>query len=295
MGTEETTGAQPGPRTRGTRWTAGGAVASLALLLAAGLTVPNALAAQDAGGRVGAYGAAGGGGDSCGKDPRTGRERGDCRKGPRGPKGPPGPSGPPGPPGPPGPSGPPGEPGAIGPSGPAGPSGPVGPSGPPGPSASPGPSGPPGPTVNVGASLFSLLDQGIPNNIATKINFSGAAYDTDGMYDPANSALVVRTGGRYLLTGRILLAYNTNPTGDRSLQIRVNGGARALDVQDTATVPGTGSASQTVSAILQLDAGDVISLYALQRTGTEAVSMATAFGDVTVAPQLTAELLVPDA
>ncbi|WP_167535878.1 hypothetical protein [Streptomyces vinaceus] len=44
-----------------------------------------------------------------------------------------------------------------------------------------------------------------------------------------------------------------------------------------------------------LDAGDVISLHALQCTGTEAVSMATAFGDVTVAPQLTAELLVPGA
>ncbi|MGW8782816.1 hypothetical protein ACWGNM_32785 [Streptomyces sp. NPDC055796] len=62
MSTEKTSGARPDPRTRRTRWTAGGAVASLALLLAAGLTVPNALAAQEAGGRLGAYGAAGGGG-----------------------------------------------------------------------------------------------------------------------------------------------------------------------------------------------------------------------------------------
>ncbi|MFE3555750.1 hypothetical protein ACFXKW_12900 [Streptomyces sp. NPDC059193] len=275
---------------------AGGAVASLALILASGLmSVPNASAAQDAAGRVSVSDPAGGDkGDRCEKGPRTEMDKGDCKRGPRGPQGRPGPSGPPGPPGPSGPPGEIGPSGPPGPSGPAGPSGAAGPSGPPGPSGSPGPSGPPGPTVNIAASVQAANDQAIPTSMLTKILFDTVVYDTDSMFDAVNSTLVVNTPGRYLLSGRILLAYTPHPTADRSLQIQVNGNLTALDVQDTAALPVTGAASQTVSTIRQLNAGDVISLHAFQRTGNPATSDAAfGAGGVGVAPQLQAELLVP--
>ncbi|MFG2994694.1 hypothetical protein ACGFZK_36260 [Streptomyces sp. NPDC048257] len=126
----------------------------------------------------------------------------------------------------------------------------------------------------------------------TKILFTGAAYDTNMMFDAPNSTLVVRTAGRYLLTGRILLAYQPNPAASRILQIYVNAGLRASDTQDAATLPSTGAASQTVSTTLQLNVGDVISLQAFQSTGNPALSQPQ-FGDSVTAPQLTAELLVP--
>ncbi|MFD8794929.1 TNF domain-containing protein, partial [Streptomyces vinaceus] len=195
---------------------------------------------------------------------------------------------------PPGPRGTPGPSVSVGPSGPPGPSGSPGPSGPPGPSGSPGPSGPPGPTVDVGASLQNNNNQTIPNDAITRIQFNSPVYNTGMTFDAVNSALVVNTAGRYLVTGQVLLGYTPNPAGTRTLTLDVNGAARALDDQDTADLPGTGHASQSASAILQLAVGDSISLSVRQTTGNPATSQVE-FGALStaVAPRLTAELLVP--
>ncbi|MGW2992925.1 hypothetical protein ACWDA9_14585, partial [Streptomyces sp. NPDC001193] len=157
-----------------------------------------------------------------------------------------------------------------------------------------GPSGPPGPTINVGASIQSFSDQIIADTTLTKILFSSAVYDTSMMFDAPNSALVVRTAGRYQVTGRVLLTYTPNPAGARNLQLQVNGGGRALDSQDTAVLPGTGYVSQSVSATLELAVGDVITLHVLQTTGANASSRFVPGSlSTAVAPRLTAELLVP--
>ncbi|KOU29646.1 hypothetical protein ADK52_05200 [Streptomyces sp. WM6372] len=113
-------------------------------------------------------------------------------------------------------------------------------------------------------------------------------------FDAMNSALVVNTAGRYLVTGQILLGYTPNPTGTRALTLDVNDVGRALDEQDTADLPGTGHASQSASAILRLAVGDRISLSVRQTTGNPATSRVE-FGALStaVAPRLTAELLVP--
>ncbi|MER7792649.1 hypothetical protein [Streptomyces sp. NPDC097640] len=151
--------------------------------------------------------------------------------------------------------------------------------------------------ANVGASIFADSSQTIPTNIPTKINFTGADFDTDLMFDPMNSALVVHTAGRYLLEGRILWA-NLIPIpaegANRELLINLNGNAIAGDAQNTVD-PGGFELSQDVSTIVQLNVDDVISLSAFQTTGHDATSLHSSGGmsGKTLAPQLVAEWLAP--
>ncbi|MFD8863561.1 hypothetical protein ACFV1F_04030 [Streptomyces sp. NPDC059590] len=151
--------------------------------------------------------------------------------------------------------------------------------------------------ANVGASIFADTSQTIPTNIPTKINFTGADFDTDMMFDPMNSTLVVHTAGRYLLKGRILWA-NLIPIptegANRELLINLNGNAIAGDAQNTVD-PGGFELSQDVSTIVQLNVDDVISLSAFQTTGHDATSLHSGGGmsGKTLAPQLVAEWLAP--
>ncbi|MDQ0942533.1 hypothetical protein QFZ67_004238 [Streptomyces sp. V1I1] len=79
----------------------------------------------------------------------------------------------------------------------------------------------------------------------------------------------------------------------RDLAVEVNGSPFAFDEQDTADIASDGSGiSQEVSTIVQLNAGDVISLSAIQTTGSNASSLAV-FGGKVVAPQLQAEWVAP--
>jgi hypothetical protein len=292
------TGSRLGPLSRRANWTAGGAIASLALVLAAGLVSPVGVAAQSMGERVSVSSGSGGGDDKC----RDGSDRGGedkCKRGPKGATGATGPTGPTGPTGATGATGPTGGPGATGaqggpgdPGATGGP-GPTGATGPTGPTGSTGATGPAGPTVNVGASIFADESQTIPTNAETPITFSGAAYDTDTMFDSTNSTLEVNTAGRYLLKGRILWDFTANDEGQRQLRISVNGSVVAFDGQDTADAPVGMGTSQDVSTIVQLNVGDVISLRAFQTTGSVATSTWLFTGETNVAPQLQAEWLAP--
>ncbi|WP_405891302.1 hypothetical protein OG427_38140 [Streptomyces sp. NBC_00133] len=271
------TGSRLGPLPRRANWTTGCAIASLALVLAAGLVSPVAVAAQSMGEGVSVSSGPGGGDDNC----RDGSDRGGkdkCRRGPTGATGATGPTGPTGPTGGPGPTGPTGPTGATGPTGPTG---------------STGATGPAGPTVNVGASIFAAESQTIPTNAETQITFSGAAYDTDTMFNSTNSTLEVNTAGRYLLKGRILWDFTANDEGQRQLRISVNGSVVAFDGQDTADAPVGMGTSQDVSTIVQLNVGDVISLRVFQTTGSVATSTWLFTGETNVAPQLQAEWLAP--
>ncbi|MGW3627388.1 hypothetical protein [Streptomyces sp. NPDC000880] len=128
----------------------------------------------------------------------------------------------------------------------------------------------------------------------TRITFTNADYQTGMVFDPVNSALVVQTPGRYLLKGRLLWRYTESETGSRLLTIRVNGGGFAQDRQDTADIPGAAPAliSQEVSTIVELQAGAVIDLVALQDTLNPATSVVES-GVKFFSPQLQAEWLAP--
>ncbi|MFF3453875.1 hypothetical protein ACFYXH_05990 [Streptomyces sp. NPDC002730] len=149
--------------------------------------------------------------------------------------------------------------------------------------------------VDVGASVFASSNQDIPTNTITKINFDGAAYDTDAMFDDASDSLVVNTPGRYLLKARLAWIYTATPGGTRNLRIRVNGVLVAFDGQDTTVNSGADAVSQEVSTIVELNTNDVIDLAAAQNTGSNAVSVPQSQGGDSpiVAPQLQAELEEP--
>jgi hypothetical protein len=281
----------------------GGALASFALVLVAGVAGPAMAAASAAG--VGFASHSGHGGEDCKPHkphkphkPQSkladmtsfehrlnyGRQGGDCQ-------GVPGATGPAGPAGPMGPTGPTGATGATGPTGTGAPgaTGPTGATGAQGLPGATGATGATGTTVHAGASLFAEVNQVIPDNTLTQIKFSGAEYDTDAMFDSSSSTLVVHTAGRYLLKGQILWSLlNPGTSTDQTLYIMINGNIVARD-RELAE-----GGQQQVSTIVQLNAGDVISLQALQNTGSSGGSLVdTAIPLKYLAPQLQAELLAP--
>ncbi|MGW3289940.1 hypothetical protein ACWDR3_35390 [Streptomyces sp. NPDC001002] len=153
------------------RFRKAGLVASLALVLAAGVADPTAAATRSV--TENARATAGNGGDHCKPghphESRTPGQKTNCKgpTGPTGPRGPRGPkgeqgdrgprgekgaTGPQGPTGATGPQGQPGQPGTPGPTGPAGPTGPQGDQGPTGAPGTPGTPGTPGSTGATGAT-----------------------------------------------------------------------------------------------------------------------------------------------
>ncbi|MEV7509113.1 hypothetical protein AB0O42_17085 [Streptomyces sp. NPDC089922] len=156
--------------------------------------------------------------------------------------------------------------------------------------ADPDPGGPIGATADVGVSVYGTDIQAVPYAVATRVTFTGAVYDTDGMFNPADSTLTVQTAGRYLIQGRVLWGFGgTSTDAFRSVRINVNGGVYAEDDQP---IDGL-AASQTVSTILQLDEGDTINLSVFQ-TGQLGAQIDPAFDPGSgqrLAPQLQAELL----
>ncbi|MGW3039115.1 hypothetical protein ACWC9T_03505 [Kitasatospora sp. NPDC001159] len=157
------------------------------------------------------------------------------------------------------------------------------------------PSGPDGKEhcrpVDVGAKIVATSPQIIPTNTQTKITFAQAEFDTDAMFNPANSTLVVHTPGRYYLQGKLFWSFLPNASAVRDLSILVNG---ALVSQDEAGAADPNNASQDTSTIVDLNVGDVIELDALQNTGSNANSVLFTNGaGKTIFPQLMAERLAP--
>ncbi|GFH35757.1 hypothetical protein [Streptomyces pacificus] len=146
--------------------------------------------------------------------------------------------------------------------------------------------------VDVGASVFrNAQAQLIPSGTPTQILFDQALYDTDAMFDPVNSTLVVNTPGRYLLNANISWGKLVPGVNDfYSIFLQVNGSNIAFNEQ----VATAAFATQAVTTVLELEEGDVISLMALQNTDNDAVS-GTVFGNNfdPLAPVLQAELLEP--
>ncbi|MEV7611779.1 hypothetical protein [Streptomyces sp. NPDC089799] len=138
--------------------------------------------------------------------------------------------------------------------------------------------------MHVGASVFSSTDQVIPSGVETQVLFDTAQYDTDAIFDPTTSSLVIKTPGRYLLQGRLFWAFDPAEGSAFTLNLKRGTGYLAFDNQH----PSASGFSQDVSLIVRLSAGDVITLTASQNTGTDAASFALAG-----VPFLQAELLAP--
>ncbi|WP_328405297.1 hypothetical protein OHS70_38055 [Streptomyces sp. NBC_00390] len=89
-------------------------------------------------------------------------------------------------------------------------------------------------------------------------------------FDDASDSLVVITPGRYLLKGSIVWSYTPSSAATLQLSIIVNDTVEIANVEDA---EGSGTKSQDVFGILELNTGDVISLEAFQNTGANAQSL----------------------
>lgn len=109
----------------------------------------------------------------------------------------------------------------------------------------------------------SGVNQTVATAVYTPVAMPNETYDTDGMHDPAtnNSRITIVTPGLYDLKG--MLFWNTNATGMRGAQIRLNGtGALVYDFRPTTTTVVQETVIETY-----LNAGDYIELCAYQNSG----------------------------
>jgi hypothetical protein len=117
------------------------------------------------------------------------------------------------------------------------------------------------------AKITTLSTQTFTNMTVTPVAFSGVAFSSDVTFDNAADSLTIVVPGVYAVSGRI--TWDTNGAqGVRSLKINVNGGAAGLDENQIHAVVGFRT-SQSVSGLFELDAGDVITLTALQGSGSD--------------------------
>ncbi|MFE5586035.1 hypothetical protein [Kitasatospora sp. NPDC056531] len=147
---------------------------------------------------------------------------------------------------------------------------------------------------DVGAGVFSSKAQTIPTGTTVQITFNGVDFDTDHMFDPTNSTLVVHTPGRYLLKSRFFWSFIPTALGaggEREVAVNVNGNPVAVDFQGT--VDGALGVTQEASTIIELKKGDAISLSVFQNTGQDATSVPFVANGKTITPQLQAQMVAP--
>jgi hypothetical protein len=106
------------------------------------------------------------------------------------------------------------------------------------------------------------LVQTVSDFTATTINLSSTSFDSGGMFDAADNAIVIPRSGLYLLSGS--LGWSTNGTGQRQLRIVIGG-----QIQISQATPGLASSGirQNASGILRLKAGDRVKLVGFQVSG----------------------------
>lgn len=112
------------------------------------------------------------------------------------------------------------------------------------------------------AALAAAQAQSIPNGAYTKATFGTVVAWREMGVNAAAGTLTVTRAGAYLIAGAV--CYAANATGVRYATLAVNAATLRL-----ASVPGFtgGQPTPTVSAILNLTVGDVITLEAYQSSG----------------------------
>lgn len=143
-----------------------------------------------------------------------------------------------------------------------------------------------------GASIVGTSSQPIAPSHSQRITLSTADYDTNAMADTTNRQLVIHTPGKYLVLGTVEWGYTPAPGAFHEIMIVRNGNSVALNRQSAGS--GGIDVTDTVSAILQLNVNDTISLEAFQNTGANATSFHfTGSGGDTELPRLQAQWLGP--
>lgn len=126
-----------------------------------------------------------------------------------------------------------------------------------------------GTTGHIGAYAYNSAAIGVANNSSTALTFNSESYDTDPngeLHSTASNTgrLTCRTAGKYLVAGAVEWA--ANATGQRNLQIRLNGSA-TLKTDNRMNLSGSYPCAMTVSVVVDLAAGDYVELMAFQDSG----------------------------
>jgi hypothetical protein len=115
-------------------------------------------------------------------------------------------------------------------------------------------------------------------NTYIAINLDTELYDTvDGWSPAAPSRYTVQVAGLYLATAAV--GFVANSTGNRSLQIGVNGGSGTVGVRIAGPCAPSNSWFSSITAHLQLSVGDYVECMAWQASGG---SLATSSGSTSV-------------
>lgn len=133
----------------------------------------------------------------------------------------------------------------------------------------------------VGCSLSKAGTQSLANATNTQITFASEFFDTDGFHSTTTNTeritIPAGLGGKYLLTGQI--GYLSNSTGFRNLIFYYNGSTIAAN---TALVPiFGGDFTFSNSCVLQLNAGDYVTMNGYQTSGGSLNVIADTFFQVT--------------
>jgi hypothetical protein len=125
--------------------------------------------------------------------------------------------------------------------------------------------------VTYGCRAYHSTTQSISNAVFTAVLFNSEDYDTGGFHSTVTNTsrftVPSGAGGLYLITANILFA--ANATGQRVLQVRLNGGSSGIAaIIGQQIVPSaTYSSVVMVASILTLNAGDYVEVFAYQDSG----------------------------
>jgi hypothetical protein len=116
---------------------------------------------------------------------------------------------------------------------------------------------------------YQSAAQSIANNSITAITMDTEAVDSENGHSTSSntSRYVAPVAGWYLVIGQV--AFAANGTGNRLVEIRINGAGAATNLAQTVILtPGAanGSALSAVS-LIQLAAGDYVEVYGYQTSG----------------------------
>lgn len=116
---------------------------------------------------------------------------------------------------------------------------------------------------NPAVRVYHSVDQSIANDTNTTVAFNSEQFDTDTMHDAStnNSRLTCKTAGKYLIISNI--TWETNVTGFRQQQIKLNGATVLSTQRDVAG----GTNMQTQSTLYNLSVNDYVELVVYQNAG----------------------------
>ncbi|MCM8900626.1 glycoside hydrolase family 55 protein [Caldicoprobacter algeriensis] len=116
---------------------------------------------------------------------------------------------------------------------------------------------------NYTACITANADQSIPHDTVTKLTLPTTIFDYGMLHDVANSRLVIKEGGRYLIIGSVQF-YN-NGTGLRDARIYVNGSL--LHISRMQAVAADAPTHVIVTTLAKLERDDYVELFVKQTSG----------------------------